>query len=86
LNQDLLRNFTRAAIGPVRKIIIKDEQFPRESWNLKPMRARLQKRSQASKIVSPGNASQVLFLEKTQVAQNQRSIQIDDANLRCLPR
>ena len=83
MNKHLCGNFTCATIGLVREILIENELFPRESWDLEPIRTRLQKRSQASQIVSAGTDGQAVFMQAVQIAQNHCSIQIDDLSLRC---
>jgi hypothetical protein len=84
VHQYLRRNLTRAALRPFGEIVLEDELFARESWNVKPMEARLQKRSQASQIGSPGHACQALVPEKAQGSQDQGTIQISETSLRGL--
>ncbi len=68
LNKHLCGNFTCATIGLVREILIENERFPRESWDLEPMRTRLQKRSQASQIVSAGTDGQAVFMQAVETS------------------
>src|SRR6266566_4548093 len=82
LDQHLFWYLARPVLWAFHQVIIKNERLPREPWNFEPMRTRVQKHSQSDKVVMLCPNCELLFLKKTQITENKRSIKRGSLHLR----